>query len=342
MALGAAVISIQLLYWKYVSGSFLVYSYQDQGFSWLRPHLIDGFFSARAGWLIYTPTMAFALAGFFFLRKRAPSAFWASLIFSVIFIYVTFAWDIWWYGGSLGQRAMVQAYPVLAFPMAAWVDWVFKRKYFSYVFIGLCALFVYYNLWLTHQAHKGGLLYAGDMTKHYFLRVLGRYETPLESLKLLDYKYDFLGERKDVKLLYGNDFESDTTILQASKPINGQHSLLIDADHQYSKVFDVPLPLAEMDKYKWLRASAMFKIDKKEWDVWRMTLFVVKYMQDDQVVGWYNIRLQRLMPQNDTQKEIFFDTKLPNKPFNRCEVFFYNGEGKQPMYIDDLKVELFR
>ena len=32
---------------------------------------------------------------------------------------MTAAWDIWWYGGSFGQRALIQAYPVLLFPIAA-------------------------------------------------------------------------------------------------------------------------------------------------------------------------------------------------------------------------------
>ena len=35
---------IQLAYWKYASGEWLVYSYEDQGFSWLKPHLYEGIF----------------------------------------------------------------------------------------------------------------------------------------------------------------------------------------------------------------------------------------------------------------------------------------------------------
>ncbi|MCO6493745.1 MAG: glycosyltransferase family 39 protein, partial [Phaeodactylibacter sp.] len=64
LALAAATVavgSIQLIYWKYVSGDWIVYSYQDQGFSWLSPHIRNGLFSYRAGWLMYTPAMGFAL-----------------------------------------------------------------------------------------------------------------------------------------------------------------------------------------------------------------------------------------------------------------------------------------
>lgn len=46
--LGVAILgSIQLIYWKYVVGEWLVYSYQDQGFSWLLPHLWQGFLLVR-------------------------------------------------------------------------------------------------------------------------------------------------------------------------------------------------------------------------------------------------------------------------------------------------------
>ncbi|MEL6923566.1 MAG: hypothetical protein AAFO94_05910, partial [Bacteroidota bacterium] len=52
---------LQLIYWKYVSGQWIQYSYQDQGFSWNGSHLRDTFFSFRKGWLIYTPIMSLAL-----------------------------------------------------------------------------------------------------------------------------------------------------------------------------------------------------------------------------------------------------------------------------------------
>ena len=120
--------SIQLFYWKYVSGDWLVYSYQDQGFDWLRPHLNDGLFSYKAGWLIYTPLMVFGLIGFWPLLRQKSSLFPALFLHAMLFIYVAFSWSVWWYGGSLGQRTMVQEYAVLAFPLAAFLQWVFWAR----------------------------------------------------------------------------------------------------------------------------------------------------------------------------------------------------------------------
>lgn len=68
----AAVGFLQLAYWKYVSGHWFVYSYGDQGFSFLHPHFVDVFFSYRKGWLVYTPLMALALVGFLPLTPPQP------------------------------------------------------------------------------------------------------------------------------------------------------------------------------------------------------------------------------------------------------------------------------
>ncbi len=68
------VIFLQSAYWKYATGDWFVYSYQEQGFSWLKPHFSDVLFSARAGWLVYSPMMIFAVVGIFFLwRNPTPS-----------------------------------------------------------------------------------------------------------------------------------------------------------------------------------------------------------------------------------------------------------------------------
>src|SRR6478736_5064464 len=132
--------SIQIMYWKYVTGDLLVYSYQDQSFSWLAPHINKGFFSHQSGWLFYTPVMVFSLIGFYWLYKQHPRFFPAIFLFSLLFIYICFAWDIWWYGGRLGIRAMVQAYAVLAFPMAAFTQFMQQKKV-KYALLALVLIF---------------------------------------------------------------------------------------------------------------------------------------------------------------------------------------------------------
>ena len=147
--------SLQLFYWHYATGDWIVYSYQDQGFSWLRPHLYKGIFSYQKGWLVYTPLLVFADVGFYELYHRRRSVFWACLTFFIVNTYIVFAWDIWWYGGSLGQRAMVQSYAVLLFPLAAFVEHLYQTSWWKQGLVGIAFTFcIWYNGMLTYQGTR--------------------------------------------------------------------------------------------------------------------------------------------------------------------------------------------
>ena len=199
---GAAVLSIQPIYWHYVSGHWIINSYQEQGFDWLKPHLWDGIFSFKGGWLLYSPLLVVALAGFAALRRQQPTAFWPMLVFMFVFTYVAFAWKEWLYGGSLGQRAMIQTYAVLAWPLAAAHRWLLTRRVWLLAYAVFAALTCYYSLWLTYQAHRGGLLVVGQMTRAYWWRILGRYEVPAEARLALDTNYDFTGAPRKPHIIW--------------------------------------------------------------------------------------------------------------------------------------------
>ena len=332
--------SLQLIYWKAVAGDWIVYSYQDQGFSWLRPHLFNGLLSYRSGWLLYTPMMIFALLGFKHLSKHWNALYLSLLIYTGLFIYITFAWDIWWYGGSLGQRAMVQAYPVLAFPLAAFVDSALKTKIWKYIFGFIALLFIYLNLWWTHQAHWGGLFMVEQMNRAYFWDVLGRFKEPGgEALKLLDTNEPgFYGVRKNVRELLYEDFEKDTSTALCEVPvIEGQKSGCLDANRQNLPIYSVPLATGDAG---WVRASAVFRCRNKEWTVWLGAQFQLFFYNGDEILKTEQIRVYRFLNDGET-KSLFFDIKLPKATFDRVGVSVWNGGGVLPLAVDQLKIEAF-
>jgi hypothetical protein len=328
--------SIQLIYWKYVTGDMLVYSYEDQGFSWLRPHIIDGLFSYKSGWLIYSPIFFFAILGFHCLFKNNHAVFWPSFIFLSIFIYVAFAWDIWWYGGSLGQRTMVQTYPIVALPLAAFIERVSLSKVYKFLFISICCLFSYFNIWLIYQAHGGGLLQVSQMTKGYFWEVVGRYELDRDKLKLLDNKDYYEGMPASSTVLYSNDFES---LLDScfSAPIAGNGSLCLPGGENFSPEFRVDF---NDHSNQWIRATATFKASSKEWDVWKMPQFIIKFYSRDKEIKSRSIRVHRHLD-NSIKKQIYLDAKIPKKSFDHIGIFFWNPGSPHSLMVDDLKIETF-
>lgn len=332
--------SLQLIYWKTIAHEWLVYSYEDQGFSWLSPHIKNCLFSYRAGWLVYTPVMVFSLIGFYALYRRARSVFFPGLLFSLLFMYIAFSWDIWWYGGSLGQRSMVQAYAVLAFPLTAFLSWVLERRWTAIPFLALALFFIYHNLWWTHQAHRGGLFASEQMTRGYYWQVLfkNRENIDPDAYKLLDTDEIFTGERKNIQTIYENNFESDTTAFNCPvDPIEGRQSLCLDQERQFSPEYEVPL---QPEAGAWVRASATFRCQWKEWNYWQMTQLIVRYKFGEKIVKERAMRVYRYLDNGQTER-LYLDCRRPPEDFDRVTVLFWNAESNKSIAVDEMKVEVF-
>ncbi len=330
--LAAMIGSIQLFYWKYVSGHWLVYSYGEQSFKWLNPHVYLYMLSARTGWLVYTPVMLFALLGLIPLYKMKMN-FWALFLFILVNTYIVTAWDIWWYG----PRAMVQSYPALAFPLAAFVAAADTNKIKRAVLYAVFVLFAYYNVWYTHQIHRGGLVDPYNMTRAYFWAVLGRFSVPEETQKLYDTRNIFTGTRKDVRELYFNNFDADTSLIKSGKQLNGSPCEFIEKGKEYTQIFKVPLQNTDA---QWLRLSADFRCSLREWEDWRRPQLSIMLKEGEKDVKRYGIRVHRFLQTGDV-KNLYIDIKLPKKTFHTAEFYVWNPGSEQELLIDNMRAEIY-
>lgn len=160
--------SPQFWYWKIVSGNFLYYSYNDEGFYFTDPKILEGLFSFRKGWLVYTPLMTFAIVGLFFLKDNLKKFVVPILIFSIVNIYIIFSWWCWWYGGTYGQRVMIDSYAMLAIPLAAFIRYVDGKRIVNYLFYGIALFFIWLNIFQTYQFEYQCLHYDSMSSKLYF------------------------------------------------------------------------------------------------------------------------------------------------------------------------------
>jgi hypothetical protein len=60
----------QLLYWKLTTGSWLYYSYGEEGFNFLNPRVWKGLTGFMNGWLVYTPLFLLSLPGLWYLYRQ--------------------------------------------------------------------------------------------------------------------------------------------------------------------------------------------------------------------------------------------------------------------------------
>lgn len=329
----ALVISIQLVYWKYVSGHWLVYSYGDQGFSFLHPNFRPYTVSYRSGWLIYTPMMIFSFLGIIpFLKKGENKV--AIIVFFALNYYIVCSWNIWYYGG----RAMIQGYPVLLFPMASLVEAALNRKWLLWLFMPFALLFIYMNIWITYHYHKGALYDPDFMTRSYFWRVAGRWSVPKNTEVLRDNTDLFEGQPTNEQLIFQNDFENEQGPCYTDKAPSGHRALLVRGG-QLSPVFSIPFSGSGL---KWIRVQGTFRCDKKEWYGWFSPQFIVKLKDknetDTNKSAKYNmLRIYRLINEGEPTN-ISLDMKLPSEHYDSLQIWFKNTLSDKDVIVDDLKV----
>jgi hypothetical protein len=156
----------QLLYWHYITGHWLVFSYQGEGFNFLHPQIINVLFSTDRGVFFWAPVLLLALVGLTQLRRYLKEWSTALYVFLTVWLWVISSWHSWQFGAGYGHRAFIDIFPLLALALAT----VYSRakspaaKYALLTIVGLCVLA---NLFLTYQYWILGLPSAGTTMQIY-------------------------------------------------------------------------------------------------------------------------------------------------------------------------------
>lgn len=183
---------IQMIYWKYITGNWLYWSYHGEKFDFLNSHIIKGLFSFRKGWFLYTPLALLGLMGLFVgvFRKKQLFYVFPIWIYFALTIYIVFSWEQWFYGGSFGCRVLIQTLALLAYPIALIVQAALRKS--KAMFAGLLLFIlsgIALNLFQTWQYHTT-VIHWSDMSKEYYKRVFLKKHPDQED-------YQFLGTDND-------------------------------------------------------------------------------------------------------------------------------------------------
>lgn len=164
----------QLLFWKWVSGDWFLYTYGNEGFFWNNPQIMNSLFSYRKGWLVYTPLMVLSFAGLPFLWIKYRPLFWQVITVLGLAIYINSSWWCWWFGGSFGNRAYIDAYGIYALSVAAVFQAVagLKKSLLSAVGVVVIAAFVCLNLFQTWQYRMGMIHYFSETKTTYWINFI--------------------------------------------------------------------------------------------------------------------------------------------------------------------------
>lgn len=340
---------IQLIYWKYATGHWVYYSYQDPGvgFDFKSPHIVDFLFSYRKGWFIYTPIMLLAVVGFISLYQKQRKLFWGLLAYFIVNLYIVSSWSVWWYaGGSYSSRSMVSSYALMLLPLGYLLQSVFNAKNWiktaSFIVLGC---FVLLNIFQTWQYHTG-ILHGDRMTGAYYWKIFGKTKINPndEQLLLVARATETIETIPDSiqftqKTLVYFDFENQK---ENTAPFgyNSKGALKMNADMEFSPGFDIKYNQITQKEYAWLRVSVrLFMPDGSEGG---FPLLAMAFHHKDAA---YKYRSSEFL--NPTLKKgewnlitLEYQTPEARSIQDNLKVYVWNRDRKV-VYIDDLKIECF-
>ena len=340
---------MQFGYWKLFAGKFLFNSYggnAGEGFEFKHPYIWEVLFSFRKGWLLYTPIMLFALAGFYFMYKQNRSIFYALFVYLILNIYIVSSWSCWWYAQSFSQRALIPSYPIMAIALGYFLTWISQQKtitkLIAYVAISVCVIL---NIFQTIQFHKG--IISGDsMTKAYYCATFGKLSTDANLKKLLLVNRLFGGREVfsnkndySLRMFKKFDFEDvqnhDSTFYRS-----GRFAAKLDSINIYTPAVEAPYCEITEKDHAWIRITAYVYPTN---DTLSAPFSLVVYFDHNNYAYKYFTYDSRMMKlELNKWNKIVFDYLSPevrNKN-DKLMLYFWN-RGKGNVYIDDMQVEIF-
>jgi len=180
------VLFIQCRYWKFVTGHWIHFSYEDEGFNFLSSQVWNGLFSYRKGWFVYTPVAFLGVIGLIPLARKYKRLAGIILLYLIVNVYIVFSWYFWSYGGSFGCRALIESMAVVSVPLAMLIQWLLVRKK-ALITIPMLLVFAFLialNTFQSFQLIKNITVWDGT-NRAFYWRSFGKLNVTSEDKKLL-------------------------------------------------------------------------------------------------------------------------------------------------------------
>ena len=168
IGIGIAFISVQLLVYKLQHDSWLVWSYEGEGFNFLHPNFVDFLVSYKKGAFVYTPLWLVVFMAPLFRLKTHPFQSLYTLFSLLTITYLLSTWWCWHYSGSFAQRPLIDYMAVAAFPLSGLIAQL-QTNLKKAAFISVCFCLLSLNLMQTWQYTQQIISWSGMDKATYWL-----------------------------------------------------------------------------------------------------------------------------------------------------------------------------
>lgn len=365
IAVCAGVIPLlpQMIYWKALTGNFIFYSYGEQSFNWKHPHIIEGLFYFSNGWLPYAPAMLFALAGIAFYKQypKWVSSIW---VISPLYVYMIYSWYCYNYINGLGSRPMVHLYALYAIPLAAFVQYAFRKGVmFKVFFIVVSALFVAVEYSFSELRYKV-LLNTDEANAQYSLHMLFRNSIGYDDLVMNDIGMKQPDTSKLVKIAvlaedHFDDSTSEHYVRNTAENPESKFCYRMTDDEYAPNIFRIPYDKKLFKEAKWFKCSGRFMVNV--WPAYRRHIMCLSVSRNGKSTMWVgcnidnkigllnnecghankNLKLDHFEYQRWGRVSFFVKVPSDLREGDTVEFLIWNLF-KQEMAVDDIKLELYR
>ncbi len=324
---------LTMLIWYLQCGHWIVYSYGEEGFSFLKPHFFQILFSFNKGWFVYTPLALVAMAGFVYLFLRNRFQFFLGLIFLLLFVYVASSWWAWHYTSTFGQRVFIDIYPFIAILLGFTFLLIKKHQIIQLAGIAIVAFLVALNLLQFYQ-HYTFVFPPGTIDFRQYKDSFSR---------LVPAPRVFFPEDKIEKCdVLSNDFEKDYGWLNYASvtdtlAFEGKYSSRAGLANEYSIGLYEPIRRHLSTDFGWVKVSCQVYSDRK----YSQAKMIIDVESEGKSVFYRPFYLSEVNRLN-RWTYLEFALRLPELKTENdmLRVYFMNTRQDEFFMVDNLKVEI--
>lgn len=321
----------QMVYWKFMSGSFFFYSYKGEGFTnWLNPQIPEVLFAPKNGLFIYVPAFVLVIAGLILMILRKNANRWLIGALFLVQLYLIASWHMFFFGCSFGQRSFVEFLALFSIPLATLFNFSFRpvKIVFPIFIILISCYLIFFNLRLSASYARcfDAKAWEWEVYRHHLVRAK---VLPLPE-KTFSWKNDF-----EMANTYST---AGINIIKVNNAFSGIRVNVLKENSRFSDGFEIDLGELSPGKVFSVTTSMQFFFNKPPEDA----SFVCSVVKNDTTVYFESKRLPT-------------DNETPLKNWNRLEVTFeipfLKPEGKLRAYlmtnktedllIDDFEVKIY-
>ena len=324
IAIQFIVLVPQFLYWKYLSGHYVYYSYPGEEFFWGHPMLLQIWFSPFNGLFPYHPVFFLFLAGMVIMicRRKLNGIF--SLVFFMLASYVFSCWHCWFYGGSFGFRPLAEFTVFMALPLGYLISRIieWKNLFLKSSMVVIFMLLIFYNLmqFYHYQIFTAGMWSWDD----FFIK--------LKSCELVDYPQKTYTWKTDFSNIYGYEPVFHTWQHARSRVIASYCDKNISDNVHYKRRLSAILdhPVERIKLSVWVYAE---DADSTH------AIWVCRIDSAGTLIFFRSISFDDFVNKKDIYTEVHGTIEIPEWVDQNSAIHFYiwNPKGRE-FYFDDMTI----